>query len=136
MLITPSWLWSKRENTIFAFSNWSPLQSTDKADWLIISEAALRIGNFSSLDDLLHRALNTWLQQLAPELRWKVAIDLYTAEHISSGRAAEIAGLNYFVFMEKLSQQGIPFIAAEGATGAEKEKEEALIDELFNFPSS
>ncbi len=112
------------------------LQSTDKADWLIISEAALRIGNFSSLDDLLHRALNTWLQQLAPELRWKVAIDLYTAEHISSGRAAEIAGLNYFVFLEKLSQQGIPFIAAEGATGAEKEKEEALIDELFNFPSS
>ncbi len=110
------------------------LQTPNKADWLLMSEAAIRVGNFSSLDDLLHLALNAWLEQLSPELRWKIAIDLYTAEHISSGRAAEIAGLNYFVFMEKLREEGIPFIAAESITEAEKEKRRVLIRELVNFP--
>jgi predicted HTH domain antitoxin len=112
------------------------LQTTDKTDWLLISEAALRVSNFSSLDDLLHHALNCWLQQVAPELRWKIAIDLYTTEQISSGRAAEIAGLNYFVFEQKLRESGIPFIEAESTTEAEKEQQRALIDELFDFPKA
>ncbi len=101
--------------------------STEKAEWLLLSESALRTGNFPSLDDLLHHALNLWIQQLAPELRWKIALDLYTAEHISSGRAAEIAGLNYFVFMEKLKEQGIPFISTESVTKAEQEQQQSQV---------
>jgi predicted HTH domain antitoxin len=95
--------------------------ATDKADWQVISEAVLRVGNFSSLDDLLHHALNSWLQQVAPELRWKVAVDLYTSEEVSLGRAAEIAGLNYFVFMEKLRAAGIALVEAE-VTEAQQEQ--------------
>jgi predicted HTH domain antitoxin len=109
-------------------------QANNKADWLAISEAILRAGNFSSLDDLLDHALNSWLYQLSPELRWKVAVDLYTTEQVSIGRAAEIAGLNYFVFEEKLRETGIDLIAAEATTELEQEKQKTLIDELFNLP--
>jgi len=108
----------------------------NKADWLLIFESALRVGNFSSLDDLIHGALDIWLEQLAPELRWKIAIDLYTNDRISTGRAAHIAGQPYVVFMEKLRKQRIPFMAAESTTGVERAKEEALLDELFSFPSA
>ena len=86
---------------------------TNKAEWLVVSEAVLRTGEFSSLDDLLHQALNCWLQQVAPELRWKVTVDLYITEQVSLGRAAEIADLNYFVFMEKLREAGIALVEAE-----------------------
>lgn len=108
----------------------------DKADWLLVFEAALRVGNFSSFDAPLPHALNAWLEQLTPELRWEIAIELYTNERVSTGRAAEIAGLNYVVFMEKLRERGIPFMAAEPATGEEKEREAALLDELFDFAAS
>jgi len=108
----------------------------DRADWLLLFDAALRVGNFSSLDELFLRASDAWLQQLAPELRWKIAIDLYTNEQASTGRAAEIAGLNYVVFMEKLRENKIPFMAAEPATGAEKEQEDALLDDLFDFSNT
>jgi len=66
-------------------------------------------------------------------LRWDIAIELYTHEEVSTGRAAEIAGLNYFVFMEKLAINGIPFMAAETATGEQKAKAEAILNKLFNF---
>ena len=111
-------------------------QTTDKADWQLISEAVLRVGDFSSLDDLLHHALNAWLQQVAPELRWKVAVDLYTTEQVSLGRAAEIAGLNYFVFMEKLREMGIALVEAEVETEAQQAQQEALLDEILNLPRS
>ncbi|MEM7129883.1 MAG: UPF0175 family protein [Chloroflexota bacterium] len=111
-------------------------QSTDnRADWLLVFDAAMRVGNFSSLDALFLRALDAWLSQLTPALRWDIAIELYTTEHVSTGRAAEIAGLNYFVFMEELRTHGIPFMGAEPAAGEEKERKEALLDELFNFSS-
>lgn len=93
----------------------------------------MRTGNFSSVDELYLRALDAWIGQLSPEARWAIAIDLYTREEVSSGRAAEIAGLNYFVFMEKLQENNIPFIPAEPATGQPKAKEESLLHELFDF---
>lgn len=112
------------------------VQTTDKADWLLISEAVLRVGDFPSLDDLLHHALNSWLQQVAPELRWKVAVDLYTTEQISLGRAAELAGLNYFVFMEKLREAGIALVDAEVETETQQKQQQALVDEILNLPES
>jgi predicted HTH domain antitoxin len=107
-----------------------------KTDWLPVFEAALRVGKFSSLDELIYRALNAWLAQLAPELRWKIAIELYTNDQISTGRAAQIAGLNYVVFMEKLREHKIPFMAAEPAMDDDKAKEDTLLYAGFNFPST
>ncbi|MFQ5859116.1 MAG: UPF0175 family protein [Anaerolineae bacterium] len=40
--------------------------------------------------------------------RVKEAMRLYTAGEISLGRAAELAGMNYFLFEELLSAQMIP----------------------------
>ena len=104
-----------------------------KADWLLVFEAALRVGDYTSFDELLLRALNAWLEQLPSEIRWKIALELYTNDRISTGRAAEIAGLNYIIFMEKLRKQGIPFMAAEMTNDAEREREEALLDDLLSL---
>lgn len=105
-----------------------------KPDWRPVFEAALRVGKFSSLDELIYRALNAWLAQLAPELRWKIAIELYINDQVSTGRAAQIAGLNYVVFMEKLREHKIPLMAPEPATDDDKEKEDAFLYAGFNFP--
>ncbi|MCE7980448.1 MAG: hypothetical protein DYG89_04595 [Caldilinea sp. CFX5] len=103
-------------------------------EWLPVFEAALRVGKFSSLDELIYRALDSWLVQLAPELRWNIAIDLYTNGQISTGRAAQIAGLNYVVFEERLRELKIPFMAAGPGTADEQEEEEKLIYAGFNIP--
>ncbi len=109
---------------------------SNKAAWLVVYEAILRAGDFPTLDNLLDRTLNTWLDDLAPELRWQIAIDLYTTEQISSGRAAEIAGLNYFLFEEKLRENGLAFIEAESDTDAQKNQQQTLIHDLFSFPKA
>lgn len=106
------------------------------ADWYLVFDAAYQVGEFASLDDIFHRALDVWLTQLAPALRWEIAIKLYTGDQISTGRAAEIAGLNYVVFMEKLRENNIPFMAAEPATGEQREKVKALIHGGFNLKES
>ena len=82
---------------------------------------------------MLHQALNGWLSQLTPDLRWQIAIDLYQGEEVSLGRAAEIADLNTLVFMEKLRQKGIPLIAAQ-STPSQQEKRKSLIHAGFNLP--
>ncbi|GEM_PF-4761348 len=82
---------------------------------------------------MLHRDLNRWLPKLSPEVRWQIAMDLYKADEISSGRAAEIAGLNYFVFEEKLRESDIPFNAAVSTTPQEKSRRKALIYEITNL---
>lgn len=104
-----------------------------KADWLLVFEAALRVGEFTSFDELLLYALEAWLEQLSLDLRWKIAIELYSNDRISTGRAAEIAGLNYIIFMEKLREHNIPFMAAEMTDDTEREREEALLDELLSI---
>lgn len=110
-------------------------KDTQKAHWQVISEAILQFGNFFSLDDLLHDALDAWLQRVSPELRWNVAVDLYSKEEVSIARAAEIAGLNYFVFEQKLRENRIPLVVAHSTTKAQKDKQKALIHEVFNIPS-
>jgi hypothetical protein len=45
-------------------------QTNGHAEWRDMSDAIMRLSNIASLDDLLHQALNSWLQQLAPALRW------------------------------------------------------------------
>lgn len=111
------------------------LATSERSDWLLVFDAALRVGPFSSLDELFLRAVDAWLDQLSPELRWKIALELYLGEQISTGRAAEIAGLNTVVFMEALRQRQQPFMAAEPAVGDEYEREEELLNGLFDFSS-
>lgn len=109
----------------------TPTKAT--ADWMAVSTSILRATDLSSLDDLLDEALDAWLAKAEPALRWQVAIELYTTEQVSSGRAAEIAGLNYFVFQQKLRETGIPFLAAESITKEEAQQQEALIHAVFNL---
>ena len=45
-------------------------QTNGHAEWRDLSDAIMRLCNIASLDDLLHQALNSWRQQLAPALRW------------------------------------------------------------------
>lgn len=71
--------------------------------------------------------------QLPLAERWQLALELYTTEQVSTGRAAEIAGLGYILFMEKLREQQIPLMAAINTTNAEREREEALFDELLSL---
>jgi len=103
------------------------------ADWVAVSTSILHATDLPSLDDLLDEALDAWLAKAEPVLRWKVAIELYTTEQVSSGRAAEIAGLNYFVFQQKLKDAGIPFLAAESTSIEEAQQQEALIHAVFNL---
>jgi len=48
-----------------------------------------------------------------PSRRVEEAIRLYVAEDISLGQAAELAGMNYFLFEELLRQQRIPAMEPE-----------------------
>ena len=104
------------------------------AEWRTISEAILRTSELTSLDELLDEAINLWLTQLVPTVRWQVALDMYTAEEVSLGRAAEIAGLPTVIFMEKLYQEGIPFVAAQ-STAAQKERRKELIHASLTPPA-
>lgn len=99
-----------------------------------MSDAILRDGVISSLDDLLQQALDLWIAQLSPARRWHIAVELYTVEEVSLGRAAEIAGLNYTVFMERLHSEGIPLLTAESTTEAQKTMRKSLIHAGFNLP--
>lgn len=109
---------------------------TDTTNWLALSEAILRTGTFASLDNLLDQALDVWLENIEPELRWQVAVDLYTSEQVSVGRAAEIAGLNYFVFEKKLKENQIPFVEADVRNKEEIQSQEKLIHAAFNLPTT
>ena len=81
----------------------------------------------------MEEALDAWLEKAEPGLRWQVAIELYTTEQVSSGRAAEIAGLNYFVFEQQLKAEGIAFLEAEASTKEEIQQQETLIHAAFNL---
>jgi predicted HTH domain antitoxin len=108
-------------------------QITPEAGWRTISEAALKVGKIGSLDDLLYHALNAWLEQTAPQLRWQIALELYITEQVSLGRAAEIAGLNYFVFLERLRDKNVDLVEADLTLDTEIEKQKALIHDVFNI---
>lgn len=73
-----------------------------------------------------------FLLQLIP-LGWRIAVDLYISEEVSLGRAAETAGLNYIVFMEKLRSAGIQLVAGESTTESQKSVRKSLIHAGFNL---
>jgi predicted HTH domain antitoxin len=48
--------------------------------------------------------------ELLQAISQKEAIRLYAAGEISQGRAAELAGMNYFLFEEILRKQGVKVV--------------------------
>ena len=78
------------------------------------------------LDFLRFRA-----SQETPSRRVQEAIRLYTTEEISLGRAAELAGMNYFLFEELLRKQKVATVKPEVADKQERAAQEAIADEVL-----
>ena len=53
------------------------------------------------------------------ELRLLLAVKLYERGRVSSGRAAEVAGMSKLAFLDELARLGVPAIAFEPAQGDE-----------------
>jgi hypothetical protein len=60
----------------------------------------------------------------------KEAIRLYTAGEISQGRAAELAGMNYFQFDELLRKQGVKAVEPT-ASKANAARQRELADDIL-----
>ena len=63
--------------------------------------------------------------------RVKAAIRLYTAGEISLGRAAELAGMNYFLFEELLRRQGISAMEPKVTDKAGQAAQQEIADEVL-----
>lgn len=63
--------------------------------------------------------------------RAREAIRLYTANEISLGRAAELAGMNYFAFEELLRKQGLSVIAPQIQSGSERASQQEITDAVL-----
>jgi predicted HTH domain antitoxin len=66
-----------------------------------------------------------------PGRRVQEAIRLYIAGEISLGRAAELAGVNYFLFEELLRKQGISVMEPEVTDKAEQAAQREIADEVL-----
>ncbi|OQY44928.1 MAG: hypothetical protein B6242_11595 [Anaerolineaceae bacterium 4572_78] len=102
--------------------------------WLEHDEKTLQVDPWDDEQSpMLHRDLNRRLPKLSSAVRWQIATDLYTTDAISSGRAAEISGLGYIMWMEKLREEGIPFNEAVSITPEQKARSQALIYAITNI---
>ncbi len=63
--------------------------------------------------------------------RTREAIRLYTVQEISLGRAAELAGMNYFAFEELLRKQELSIIAPEIKSRAERASQQEIADAVL-----
>jgi predicted HTH domain antitoxin len=66
-----------------------------------------------------------------PGRRVQEAIRSYIAGEISLGRAAELAGVNYFLFEELLLKQGISVMEPEVTDKAEQAAQREIADEVL-----
>ena len=66
-----------------------------------------------------------------PGRRVQEAIRLYIAGEISLGRAAELAGMNYFLFEELLRKQGISAMEPEVTDKAGQAAQRKIGDEVL-----
>jgi len=77
--------------------------------WQIKLDALSRLGPWQTQDEILSRALDVLLDSF-PDLRRKVALDLYQREEVTLSRAAEIAGMNRWAFRDLLHEQGVEIV--------------------------
>lgn len=66
-----------------------------------------------------------------PGRRVQEAIRLYALNEISLGRAAELAGMNYFLFEELLRRRGIVLAEPVAADNAAQARQREVADEVF-----
>ncbi|MEF8866360.1 MAG: UPF0175 family protein [Salinibacter sp.] len=54
-------------------------------------------------------ALHVTEKELGPKLKLLIALELFREEKLSSGKAAEVAGLTKSEFIDELDRHGIPY---------------------------
>lgn len=72
---------------------------------------------FLSAESARQQAMSMWLA-VKPDLRIEIATELFRANEVSLERAAEISGMNRWVFHEELKRREIK-IVVETASAAE-----------------
>jgi predicted HTH domain antitoxin len=70
-------------------------------------------------------ALNEEPGELSAQVRELAAIQLFKAHKLSIGKAAELAGMNKYAFIQELAKNGIPAVDYDPAE---------LQQEMNNFP--
>jgi predicted HTH domain antitoxin len=60
------------------------------------------------LPNNIHEALHVTPAEAEPRLKLELAVALYAQKALSQGKAAELAGLNWFDFNDVLAARGIP----------------------------
>lgn len=68
--------------------------------------ALISAGDYNSKEEVRKDALRCLLEH-RPELKLKVAMELYRKEEISLEKASEISGLNFFEFKELMVSKGM-----------------------------
>ena len=71
--------------------------------------AIVRAGLFENREQALQEAITTWLA-VKPNIRLEAAIELFKEGEVTLVRAAEIAGLNRWIFQDILIQRNIKII--------------------------
>jgi predicted HTH domain antitoxin len=81
-----------------------------KACNLILSHVDMeRIKAELELSRDLFGVLHVTEKELGPKLKLLIALELFREEKISSGKAAEVAGLSKSEFIDELDWRGIPY---------------------------
>lgn len=81
----------------------------------------VRLGLYANRDEVISDAIRHLLLNNRP-LRLELALDLFTTDEVSLGRAAEIASLDRWQFQELLHERGIPIVIEEQSTEAMDEE--------------
>ncbi|MBC8183141.1 UPF0175 family protein [candidate division KSB1 bacterium] len=87
--------------------------------------ATVRAGLFESREQALQEAITTWLA-VKPNIRLESAIELFKGGEVTLDKAAEIAGLNRWVFQDILIQRNIKIVIEADS----KEKLEEKVKEI------
>lgn len=84
-------------------------------------DALLRTGLYQSREEIISDALHNLLLN-NKALRLELAVELFRADEVSLGRAAEIAGTDRWEFQEILHERRIPIIVeAESADAMDRD---------------
>ena len=75
-------------------------------------QAVIQAGAYKSKEEAIEHALEVLLAA-NPQLRVDTTIELYRQAKVTLSRAAEIAGLEWDLFKQKLSERGIEVIVDE-----------------------
>jgi predicted HTH domain antitoxin len=96
-----------------------PMIQTTLADTEI--DALMRTGLYQNRDEVISDAVRHLLLN-NKNLRLELAIELFKADEVSLGRAAEIAGIDRWEFQDILHQRRIPIIIeAESAEAMDRD---------------